>query len=409
VATNQALVASSGAPFASLANITSALLNIHPSLQPYLESTFDLLSNTSAYAQSATGLSSTALYSTAGAIALLGAIPAALARSGTQKKSNEAGKGKTGNMSRFGWSTRGGLSPFSSNLGEGGVPAVTEDDFSYITSEDLESSGVEHRSRDDTQASEEPDVLQIRSKGKTYNEHFPAYSIGDGQVLVADLQERIQLLMKLSDKQAKRMRLLYKGRQLKDLDKPVRDYGVKNNSEVLVILGDVAADDSSDDGSEEIVVIDEPRKKSKKKKSKSKKNRGGERSPPDTGLELPSEADRRPGSSSRTQSPSVASGFSGASSGSAVQGGPVDKINNIGQQFTEKLLPLALQFTAKPPTDPKKREDEHRRISETVMQQVILKLDGVDTEGQDEARARRRELVRYVQGVLKDMDARLKG
>lgn len=408
MATSQALVASSGAPFASLANITSALLNLYPSFQPYLENTFDLLGNTSAYAQSATGLSSTALYSTAGAIALLGAIPAVLARSNTPKKSNKSGRGKPGNMSRFGWSTRGGLSPFSSNLGEGGVPAVTEDDFSYITSEDLETSGVEHRPKHDTEASEDPDVLQIRSKGKTYFENFPAYSIGDGQVLVADLQERIQLLMKLSEKQAKRMRLLYKGRQLKDLDKPVRDYGVKNNSEVLVILGDVAADDSSDDDSEEIVVIDEPRKKSKKKKSKSKKNRGGERSPPDTSLEVPSDADHRPGSSSRTQSPS-ASGFSGASSGSAVQGGPVDKINNIGQHFTEKLLPLALQFTASPPTDPKKREDEHRRISETVMQQVILKLDGIDTEGQDEARAKRRELVRYVQGVLKDMDTRLKG
>lgn len=427
MATGQTLLASSGAPFASFANITSALLKLPPSLQPYLDSTVDLLSDTSAYVQSATGLSSTALYSTAGAVILLGAIPTVLGRNG--QKNGKTSKGKGSNMSRFGWSSREELSPFSSNLGSnGGVPAVTEDDFSYITSEDLETNGLEvprHRPRHDPHDAdaaqygrsprqvEEPDVLQIRSKSQTYPEEFPAYSIGDGQVLVGDLQERIQLVMKLSNRQAKRMRLLYKGRQLKEPETPVRDYGVKNNSEVLVVLGDVGADESSDDSSEEIVVIDEPRKKSGKKKNRKPKRRGGERSPPDggsnTGLEVPSENDRRPGSSSRTQSPSVMSGVSGASAAAAVPGGPVDKINSIGQHFEDKLLPLCLKFTASPPSDPKKREDEHRRISETVMQQVILKLDGVETEGQDEARAKRRELVRHVQGILKDMDGRLKG
>ncbi|KAB5576100.1 BAG domain-containing protein [Coniochaeta sp. 2T2.1] len=337
---------------------------------------------------------------------------------------------------RFGWSTRGALSPFSSNLGPngGGVPAVTDDDFSYITSEDLETHGVDmprrrhHDVHDSTsshygksapppQVPEDDDILLIKNKGVTYPEHFPAYSIGDGQVLVRDLQERIQLVMKLSDRRARRVRLLYKGRQLKDMDKPIRDYGVKNNSEVLVVLGDVAEEGSSEESSEEIVVVDrgdddDARKKSSKKKRRGKK-RDSARSPPDSGsnngLEVPLAKDRRGGSSSRAESPSGLSGVSGASAAAAVPGGPLEKLNSIGMHFTTKLLPLCLKFTAEPPSDAKKREDEHRRISETVMQQVILKLDEVDTQGDDEARARRRELVRHVQSVLKEMDGRLNG
>ncbi|OIW29373.1 BAG domain-containing protein [Coniochaeta ligniaria NRRL 30616] len=334
---------------------------------------------------------------------------------------------------RFGWSTRGALSPFSSNLGPGGggVPAVTDDDFSYITSEDLESHGLDiprrphhnvddassgHYGRSAPQVPEDDDILLIKNKGVTYPEHFPAYSIGDGQVLVRDLQERVQMVMKLSERRARRVRLLYKGRQLKDMDKPVRDYGVKNNSEVLVVLGDVGAEGSSEESSEEIVVVDRGddanRKKPNKKKRRGKK-RDAARSPPDsssnTGLEVPFENDRRGGSSSRAESPSVLSGISGASAAASVSGGPIEKLNSIGMHFTAKLLPLCSKFTASPPSDPKKREDEHRRITETVMQQVILKLDEVDTQGEEEARARRKELVRHVQSVLKEMDGRLHG
>lgn len=430
VASGQAVLASSGAPFAALANITSSLLKLPPSLQTYVDNTFDLVSGTSAYLRSATGLSSTTIYTTAAAVVVLGALPAVLGK-GSQKTAGQSTGKPVGMSNRFGWSARGALSPFSSNLGTsgGGVPAVTDDDFSYITSEDLESHGLDiprrshhnvddasgsHYGRSAPQVPEEDDILLIKNKGVTYPEHFPAYSIGDGQVLVRDLLERVQMVMELSERRARRVRLLYKGRQLKEMDRPVRDYGVKNNSEVLVVLGDVEADGSSDEGSEEIVVIDRNdgagRKKANKKKRRGKK-RDAARSPPDsssnTGLEVPFENDRRGGSSSRPESPSVLSGVSGASAAASVAGGPMEKLNSIGDHFTAKLAPLCAKFMANPPSDPKKREDEHRRITETVMQQVILKLDEVDTQGDEEARARRRELVRHVQGVLKEMDGRL--
>ncbi|KUI57342.1 BAG family molecular chaperone regulator 1B [Cytospora mali] len=327
-------------------------------------------------------------------------------------------------MSRYGWSSgpgRGALSPFNSGLGPEGVPPVTDDDYSYITSEDLENHGVEgeyrrepvDRSRHYTRSGggpslviDEDDILLIKSKGITYPEHFPAYSIGDGKLLVGDVRERAQMVMKLSDRKYRKTKLLYKGRQLKDDEEPICSYGVKNNSEILVVLPEGADDDSST-ASEEVVVVgskdEEGRSKKsksgKKRKSKKKERNSSSTSPRDSGLEVPGIS---AAGTSRPQSP--ASGVSGASAAAVVPGGPIDKLNGIKSHFATKLLPLCVQYTANPPTDPKKKEDEHRKLSETLMQQVLLKLDEVQTNGEEEARTKRKELVQLVQDVLKNLD-----
>lgn len=313
-------------------------------------------------------------------------------------------------MSRRGYSSheRGGLSPFASGMGDGrgGIPEVTDEDYSYITSEDLEGShdmDARYGSRSAAAPAlviDDDDIILIKHKGVTYPEHFPAYSIGDGKLLVGDVRERVQMIMKLSDRRTRKIKLLYKGKQLKDDDEPVRNFNVKNNSEIMVVLPDPGDDDSSSD-SEEVVVVgrdDEGRpKKSKNKKRKNNKKKGGKSassSPRDSNLEVPGSGASRP------QSP--ASGVSGSSAG-----GPMDKLNAISSHFTTQLLPKCVQFTASAPSDPKKRADEHRKLSETIMQQVILKLDEVETNGEEEPRARRKELVRVVQDVLKGLDNKL--
>ncbi|PKK52752.1 hypothetical protein CI102_2486 [Trichoderma harzianum] len=80
------------------------------------------------------------------------------------------------------------------------------------------------------------------------------------------------------------------------------------------------------------------------------------------------------------------------------------QINDLANEFNSNWLPLCRRFIESPPRDAKKRNDEHRRLSESVMQRVILKLDGVDTWGDYELRQRRKELVRQVQNVLNQLD-----
>jgi len=79
------------------------------------------------------------------------------------------------------------------------------------------------------------------------------------------------------------------------------------------------------------------------------------------------------------------------------------KMNSIAAQFDAQLRPLFQQYIESPPSDPKQRKDAYRKLSERVMQQVILKLDEVETAGEEGARSFRRQLIRDVQGALRKM------
>ncbi|KAK0662464.1 hypothetical protein QBC41DRAFT_368304 [Cercophora samala] len=446
VATGQGILASSGAFATNLANnITAVLQKLPPSLQAYLDTTVDHLSGATDFLQSSTGLSPTTLYTALATVVLLGAIPAVA-----------AGNKKNGIMRRYGFSSRPSISPFGSSLGHGGVPNVTDEDFSYITSEDLQDHGVHAPSRSyapqpqyyDVYSSSAPsqaylrnrpedDVMLVKYQGITYPEHFPAYCIGDGKLLVSDVRERVRMIMDLTDRQAKRVKLYYKGRRLRDADAPVREYGVKNNSEVLMVLDD-SGQASSEDSNEELVVVDPSRDRYESRGARtvrekthryappggsprtSRSHGFGGRSPRETtssfgSLDIPADegrGHRRAKSRVRTQSP-AGSAFSTASAPNLPSispppmgkpGGPIQRLNNLALHFETELLPLCIDFMARPPPDAGEREKEHRKISETIMQQVILKLDEVDTSTEDGARARRKELVKYVQDILNLVD-----
>ena len=396
------------------------------SLQTYLDTAADRLSSATKSLESTTGISPTVLYTTIGVILLLGAIPALATRIGQ-------GNNKSGIMRRYGFSSRGTLSPFGSTLGQG-VPNVTDEDFSYITSADLEDHGLDmprpymprshimdpysHSAPSPAYARHRPedDVMLIKHNGITYPEHFPAYSIGDGKLLVGDVRERVNMILDLSERQAKRVKLFYKGRRLKDLGAPVRQYGVKNNSELLMTIAESSPGSSSDSSEEVVVVGRDGRQKYDVQEDSGRTGRfgrWGNRSPRDAAPPRPDvaaeDSRRRATSRVRTQSPS-GSNVSAASaplSGPAPTGrpgGPIEKLNDIAVNFDTKLRPLCADFIARPPRDPKKRVDEHRKISETVMQQVILKFDAIETSEEEGARERRRELVRQVQAILKELD-----
>ena len=76
----------------------------------------------------------------------------------------------------------------------------------------------------------------------------------------------------------------------------------------------------------------------------------------------------------------------------------------IEDTFINELLPQVQNFLQHPPRDEKSRDFDYKKLSETILAQVILKLDEVETEGHDGLRAKRKELVKETQAWLGDLD-----
>jgi hypothetical protein len=87
----------------------------------------------------------------------------------------------------------------------------------------------------------------------------------------------------------------------------------------------------------------------------------------------------------------------------------IEKLDLITDKFHNDWVPRCIQFMDHPPTDTKARDVEHKKLSEEVTVQVLLKLDEVTTEGFPELRARRTQLVTETQSWLMELDRAQKG
>ena len=248
---------------------------------------------------------------------------------------------------------------------------------------------------DKTGPPRETDLLVLKNKKTAYPVHFPAYSIDRGELTVGAVRE--QAAKKTGASDPKRIKLFYKGRNLKDDGHACRAEGLKAGSEMMCVIGDALPDDeaSSDSDSDGLAVDsgsadgDKPKRKrnrNRSKKKKGKKNTEGSTTDP---LPVPSLE------TSRAPSPKVPTPVT-----------PLDKLNAIEQKLQE-MLPSCNDFLTNPPSEPAKRDFEHKRLSETILAQILLKLDAVDTD-EPEARARRKELVKESQRLLNSLDASMK-
>ncbi len=134
-----------------------------------------------------------------------------------------------------------------------------------------------------------------------------------------------------------------------------------------------------------MVIVDSDRggKSQRRKKKRSKKKTGT-------------------GDGDSTSSPRDSTSNLDSPSGAGTEA--LKKLDDISADFRNNWEPLCAKFISAPPSDEKKRDEEYCKLSESVLQHVLLKLDGVETDGIAEIRARRKALVKEVQEVLKALD-----
>jgi hypothetical protein len=281
------------------------------------------------------------------------------------------------------------------------------DDYSYITSEDI-ARGVADGTTDNNRPARETDALLLKHRSVSYPVHFPAYSVDDGELTVGKVRAAAAKKLGLPEGEAARVKLFYRGRNLKDDTRTARAEGLRSadQPEILVVVGSAAQAqrppvrgaeelDEDDDEDEE----DEDGKPSKKKRNRKKKSKRSKKAPADDARRGAPNPDATFAPAAAPARPSSAAGPAPGTPQTALQ-----KLDAITTAFRATILPACERFLEAPPPESERRATEHRRLTETVLAQVLLKLDAVETEGDEEARGRRKELVREAQGLLGRLD-----
>ncbi|KAL5405604.1 hypothetical protein PMIN03_008328 [Paraphaeosphaeria minitans] len=330
-----------------------------------------------------------------------------------------------------GWGGR--FSPFgrsSPNTGE-----VSDSDYSYITSADLKKEEGRNRSSsrpeivdwDDKDPNRATDILVFKKDGTKYPTHFAAQSIRDGDLRISTVRQAAAKKLGVDD--PRRIRLFYKGKNLKHDERTAREEGLRGDgsgSEILCSVGETATgslapgaepssprawsegEDEEDTSGIDSGVNTSGKKKNRKRGGRKSKKKGAPMSDSSTpglaysnagpvaGAEYLPIPSNIPGPRPTSKSAPV--------SGAATPQTPMGKLDVLASKFHTEYVPLCVKYMQNPPEETSKRQFEYKKLSETIMTQILLKLDGVEVEGDQDARMRRKELVREVQGMLSKLD-----
>lgn len=351
-----------------------------------------------------------------------------------------------------GWGGR--TSPFTATSGRGSIA----DHVEYLTNDSLLSeprhSYTAHRASVGPTHSyvdeEAPDTLLLRYKHRTYELHFKPYAISDGLLLVSDVRKYAAEKLNTDPR---RLRLLYKGRPLRDDTLEAKAYKLKQNSEIMCVISEVealngAGSDHSGSGDDSSSVASNTNKPRRSRAESTTRPRSQYETPPQqsqpsyqssahqhrnpsTGRvnTRPSSENLRATAMERQSSkqsstghlspPRARSPMPPPSRGSPPQprpstmatntpidpNSPLGKVNALSSTFHTQWLTKCTQFIMNPPSDLKTRDLEYAKLSEGVMAQIVLKADNLEMEGDAEARASRKQLVNEATEVLKKLDA----
>ena len=269
------------------------------------------------------------------------------------------------------------------------MPQVSDNDYSYITSDDLKRGDYDDKSG----PPRETDVIVLKSKKVSYPVHFAAYSLDRGELTIGHVRE--QAAKKTGTSDPSRIKLLYRGKNLKDDKRACRAEGLKVGAEIMCSIADPLQDEDDDDESDSEAEAqdgtDGDKPKRKRNRNRNKKKKGKRQSEPAATDSLPIPSAE--GSRAPTPKPTVPAT-------------PMDKLNAC-QAKMQEMLPLCDEFLKNPPSDRAKRDYEHKKLSETILQQVLLKLDAVESDEPD-VRSKRKELVKETQRVLNSLDDSVK-
>lgn len=340
-------------------------------------------------------------------------------------------------MSRTFWGG-GRYSPFAHTGGP--PPRVEPEDYQYIDDDEADartyggqrqnSYGFPPTHRHPSRAEPPdlaPDILILKHKGATYPLHFPAFDISEGHLKVGDLRRSAARELKVDD--PRRVKLLYKGKSLREDRHACKEEGLKQNSELLCIVSSDPyprddGNESSSSASSEMIgngldpgprvdvdgtIIDrgEPRKRKGHRGGRRKKTRDSPiSSPRDSGYLAPPNG--IPSSTSRNPSPGPRPVPSVAppqpTQPPKKPSTSAEALAMIADTFHTTFLPQVHNFRQHPPKDEKSRDFEYKKLSEAILTQILMKLDGVEPDGNEGLRAKRKELVRETQGWLNDLD-----
>lgn len=343
-----------------------------------------------------------------------------------------------------GWSG-GRRSPYAS-----GIPRDMLDHVEYLTSDSIDDRHTNHHRPSNARTYDKPadpegapDVVILRSKGQEYKLHFVPFAISDGLLLIGDLRKYAAEKLNADPK---RVRLLYKREPLEDDRRPATDYGVKQNSTISCVLtegNNSAIDSSSDDNVSSVSANAQPRRQQRPRGKSNVRHRSQEQIPVQSSflhpanagiprqterpverptrrdsLRAPTNGDyRRQPSHSRAASPNPSVATSSSTTSIPVfdfkppkfpskfdDAGPFGKLKALSDAFYNTWLPLCDRYVRYPPSEPREREKECKRLTESILAQITLKLDNVDLNGNNEARIIRKGLVECANEVMRRCD-----
>ncbi|RMZ88539.1 hypothetical protein DV736_g4229, partial [Chaetothyriales sp. CBS 134916] len=360
-----------------------------------------------------------------------------------------------GDRRSFGWAGGRG-SPFLSEWNDPQGNLLNH--FEYIEPDENLYSG--HRPstvrsaygvRDEREDPKAPDVIHVTEMGRTFSIDFPPYAINEEKASVRELRRCVAERLGTT---ADRVRLIYKGREVRRNAYSLRKYQMKQNSEVWAIVTDRPSnyeqdrDSGSETGSDSDSGTNRAiRHRGDEAVAQVQANGNGFLSPtsqvPSTPVDRrprdtlrPSEAQhrdslrpssrgpdyrdsdhrreqsvQRDGEVSQSRGPSTARAQSTSRDSSSTPqlrpadpNTPLGKIQGLLSTLSTVWVPQCTRFIVGPPSHPEVRKKEYLKLSESVMQ-LVDKADAIDLEGNAEARSLRKGLINEAYAVVKKLDA----